>query len=78
MTNVPRDPGQTDMKSQSHILINSKLRALCQFMMYNPWTGRPEPIFFKFFFKKFLITCSVTRSGDLLDFGQLLNAFGNT
>ena len=21
---------------------------------------------------------SVTRSGDLLDFGQLLNAFGNT
>ena len=24
------------------------------------------------------IRCSVTRSGDLLDFGQLLNAFGNT
>ena len=23
-------------------------------------------------------TCSVIRSGDLLDFGQLLNAFGNT
>ena len=32
----------------------------------------------------FLLMCtlaiisSVTRSGDLLDFGQLLNAFGNT
>ena len=24
------------------------------------------------------IDISVTRSGDLLDFGQLLNAFGNT
>ena len=23
-------------------------------------------------------TSSVTRSGDLLDFGKLLNAFGNT
>ena len=24
------------------------------------------------------LSTSVTRSGDLLDFGQLLNAFGNT
>ena len=27
---------------------------------------------------KYLLASSVTRSGDLLDFGQLLNAFGNT
>ena len=25
-----------------------------------------------------LLSSSVTRSGDLLDFGHLLNAFGNT
>ena len=47
--------------------------------------GRDSPIF-----KKTLVSwllkviswsrplSSVTRSGDLLDFGQILNAFGNT
>ena len=32
----------------------------------------------EFIFEKGCYGCSVTRSGDLSDFGQLLNAFGNT
>ena len=40
------------------------------------FSSRNDVIIYRLF--TLCTTDSVTRSGDLLDFGQLLNAFGNT